>query len=421
MKAVLIGVKLDDIDIHDFDDEMEELKNLAYACDIECIDIIRQNLDKVNPQTYVGSGKIKEIKMILESLEADVIICNDELTPLQISNLSNEIDSLIYDRTYLILEIFKKRAQTKEAKIQVEIASLNYMLPRLVGLRKGLSRQRGAGGGLAHGKGAGESKLELDRRINKDRISALKTELKELTKIRKVQRQRRNNSNIATVCLVGYTNSGKSTLMNRLLLKCNKSSNKTVLEKDMLFATLETSSRKIEYEKGSFILTDTVGFIQKLPHNLVEAFKSTLEEIKECDLIIHVIDGSNSKNESQIKATNQVLVEIGVKDIPIIYAFNKIDKVNDYLYIPNEYSNAIRISALEDINIDRLLNMILDDVYPEYVQVMFEIPYGNEKVLFDIKNNSINVEIEYLESKMIIKCKTSEYISRKYKLYVKSS
>lgn len=419
MKAILVGVKLDNVNINDFEDEIIELKNLSEACDIEVIDSIKQNLEAFNPVTYIGSGKIDEIKMSIEANEADVVICNDELTPLQISKLSEKLEVQIYDRTYLILEIFKRRAKTKEAILQVEIASLSYLLPRLAGMRQGLSRQRGTGGGFAHGRGAGETKLELDRRINSDKISQLKKELKELEKVRRVQRERRKTSDLAKVCLVGYTNSGKSTLMNTFLELTKSKDEKKVLQKDMLFATLETSSRKIDYKNGSFILTDTVGFIEKLPHNLVEAFKSTLEEIKECDLIIHVVDGSNDKHLSQINATNKVLEELDVKDIPVIYAFNKIDKIDNYLYIPNEFPEAIRISALTGYNIEELLKLIFKKTYGEYEEVEMLIPYDMENDYYKIKSKSIIEETKYEENGIYVKCQINSEVKNKYGKYIK--
>ena len=315
----------------------------------------------------------------------------------------------------MILEIFKSRARTKEAIIQVEMASLSYMLPRLAGLRKGLSRQRGAGGGFAHGRGAGETKLELDRRITNDKIAALKNELKELAKKRKQQRIKRNSSIIKTVCLVGYTNSGKSSLMN-LLLKNSMTyqKEKEVLQKDMLFATLETSTRRINTMEGSFILTDTVGFIEKLPHMLIEAFKSTLEEIHDADLLVHVVDSSNSKFLDQIKATNNVLKELNVLDIPVIYAFNKIDKVDGYLYIPNEYPEAIKISVKENINISVLVNTVMKKLYSDYLDVTFTIPYEKQDVFYKLKDLVINQTVLYDDKNIILKCKASINIITKY-------
>lgn len=418
MKAILVGVKLDEVLQKDFDDEMEELKNLASACDIESIEIVKQTLPFVNSLTYVGKGKLEELKILINGLEPDVVICNDELTPLQISNISEELDILIYDRTYLILEIFKSRAKTREAIIQVEIAMLNYVLPRLVGLRQGLSRQRGSGGGFAHGKGAGESKLELDRRINKDKISVLKRELKELSKVRKTQRERRKKSTTPTVCLVGYTNSGKSTLMNKLLSLSKASADKKVFQKDMLFATLETSSRKMSFKSGSFVLTDTVGFIEKLPHHLVEAFKSTLEEIKEADLILHVVDGSNEKYLNQIQATNTVLEKLEVKEIPIVYVFNKIDKLDNYLYIPNEFPQAYRISAKNGTNVEYLVKEINKILYKDYLNVTLEIPYDKNEIVHEVYNIAIDVDIKYDRDKTIIKCKMDIVNVKKYNQYV---
>lgn len=418
MKALIVGVKLDSVLENKFNDEMEELKNLAIACDIEVVDSVMQALPEVNSKTYVGSGKVQEIKQFSEALECDVVIFNDELTPMQISNLDSAIEKLIYDRTYLILEIFKRRARTREAFLQVEAASLKYMLPRLAGLRKGLSRQRGAGGGFAHGRGAGETKLELDRRITNDKIATIEAELKELTKKRKQQRTKRNNSITKSVALVGYTNSGKSSLMNALLKYANNTNTqKEVMEKDMLFATLETRARKINTNNGSFILTDTVGFIEKLPHMLVEAFKSTLEEIKDSDLLIHVVDASNEKFIDQINATKHVLEELGVKDIPIIYAFNKIDKVNEYLYIPNEFTEALRISATKDININVLVKKILNTLYSDYGSVKYMIPYESQSDLYKIKEYAINPEIEYLDNGIIIKCRIPNAIKNKYEKY----
>ena len=415
MKALLVGVKLDNVLDNVFNEEMEELKNLTTACDIEVVETLTQELPSFNPKTYVGKGKVEEIKEISEALECDVVVFNDELTAVQISNLDAAIEKLIYDRTYLILEIFKRRARTKEAILQVELASLSYLLPRLVGLRTGLSRQRGAGGGYAHGRGAGETKLELDRRITNDKIAQIKKELKELASKRLQQRTKRNKSIIKTVALVGYTNSGKSSLMNAFLRNSTAVEEKNVMEKDMLFATLETSTRKVVTPSGSFLLTDTVGFISKLPHMLVEAFKSTLEEIKEADLLIHVVDSSNEKFLDQINITNKVLEEIGVKDIPVIYAFNKIDKVDGYLFIPKEYPNAIRISATKDININILIQDLINELYNDYQKCTFIIPYDKQNILYKIKEYAINGNVQYDDDKIIYDCSVPEYISEKYK------
>lgn len=419
MKAIIVGVKLDSVSDSKFDEEMLELKNLALSCDIEVLDMVKQELSEFHPKTYVGKGKVEEIKEFSEALECDVVIFNDELTPVQISNLDKLIEKLIYDRTYLILEIFKRRARTKEAILQVELASLSYLLPRLSDLRNGLSRQRGTGGGFAHGRGAGETKLELDRRITNDKIAQIKKELKELTSKRKQQRLKRNKSILKTVALVGYTNSGKSSLMNAFLRSVTTIDEKNVMEKDMLFATLETATRKIATPFGEFILTDTVGFIEKLPHMLVEAFKSTLEEITEADLLIHVVDASNEKFLDQIETTNKVLSEIGIKNIPIIYAFNKIDKVEEYLYIPKEYPEAIRISATKDININVLINKVISELYSDYDKRTFYIPYQNQNELYKIKEYAVNSVVSYDDEGINLECLVPKYISEKYDKYIK--
>lgn len=418
LKGIIVAVRLEDTNIDKFNQELEELKNLALACDIEIIDEVTQVLPSFNNKTYVGKGKVLEIKQIAEALEAEVVIFNDELSAEQISNLDNALEITIYDRTYLILEIFKKRAKTKEAIIQVEMASLSYLLPRLTGLRSGMSRQRGTGGGFAHGRGAGETKLELDRRITNDKIATLKNELKELAKKRKQQRIKRNNSITKTVCLVGYTNSGKSSLLNILLRNSNTyNKEKDVLQKDMLFATLQTATRRVDTILGSFILTDTVGFIEKLPHMLIEAFKSTLEEIKEADLLIHVVDASNPKYVDQINATNNVLKELKVENIPIIYAFNKIDKVDNYLYIPNDYPEALRISVKENINIDRLIDLIINKLYADYKEVTFAISYDKQNILYKLKNQVISSNVKYQEKEVLLQCKASSSVIEKYKEY----
>ena len=396
---------------------MKELKSLCEACNIEIVEEVTQNLDEQNIKTYIGKGKIEELKIAINATDADVIICNDELSPSQISNLQKILDVLVFDRTYVILEIFKRRAKTREAILQVDIASLKYMLPRLSGLREGFSRQRGAGG-MAHGKGKGETQLEIDRRNIASRISFLKKELQELTNNRQIQRKKRKDNNFKTVCLVGYTNSGKSTTLN-MLLQYSKDVKKEVFEKDMLFATLETSTRKIKLENNrQFLVTDTVGFVNKLPHDLVEAFKSTLEEIKECDLMIHVVDASNENFEDQIKSTNHVLDTIGVKDIPIIYAFNKIDKLDEYFYIPPTYENAIRISSKNNINIDNLLLEIQKTLFKTFKTTTFIIPYSKGEIINTLKEQADVLDINY-EEFIYVKASVNEHLYNLYKKYEK--
>ena len=415
-KVVIVGVRLEEVPINEFQDELEELKNLVSACNMECVDSVTQNLDRINKATYVGSGKVEEIKTAITAFDAEGVVFNDELTPSQISNLESILETAIYDRTFLILEIFKRRAKTKEAQLQVEIATLKYSLPRLAGLRKGLSRQRGAGGGFAHGRGAGETKLELDRRITDDKIHALERELLELKGQRKEQRVKRKKQNMKVVSLVGYTNSGKSSTLNSIIKYCNKNASlKEVMEKDMLFATLETSTRLVDLNGGSFLLTDTVGFVNKLPHDLVEAFKSTLEEVMESDLIIHVVDTNNPLFEKQIKVTNDVLSQIGVKNIPVIYAFNKVDLMTDYVYIPNTYHEEIRISAKEGININLLIEMISKELYKDYKEFKESISYSDMKLFYDLKKSAVNFKCEYTEGGINVSCLLSQQNFNKYK------
>lgn len=413
-KGLIVGVNINN---KSFETEMIELKELCEACEIEILDEVTQNLQEENTKTYVGKGKIEEIKTAILAKDIDVVICNDELSPAQISSLQEILDVLVFDRTYIILEIFKRRAKNREATLQVDIASLRYMMPRLSGLRSGFSRQRGAGG-AAHGKGKGETQLEIDRRNIGDRISLLKRELNELITNRQVQRQSRKENNMKTVCLIGYTNSGKSTTLNALLQK-STDVKKEVMEKDMLFATLETATRKIKLENNrTFLITDTVGFVNKLPHQLVEAFKSTLEEIKEADLLLHVVDSSNEQYLAQIETTNNVIKELGVKDIPIIYVFNKIDKVSDYFYIPPTFDKAIRISAKTAEGIDELITLIQKELYKGLLNKTFIIPYTKGNIINDLKENAEVLSIDYNDF-IIVNANVNEILYNKYKQYEK--
>ncbi|HHX00660.1 MAG TPA: GTPase HflX [Acholeplasmataceae bacterium] len=414
-KAILVAVNDQNLNLSE---EIEELKSLCYACGIEIIDEVIQNLDRPNPTTYVGKGKLEEVKIALNSHEVTLVITNDELSPAQISTLEKQLDCDVFDRTFIILEIFRRRAQTKEALLQVELAIHKYQLPRLVGSRKGLSRQRGTGGGFARGRGAGEMKLELERREIYDRMAFIKRELANLTKLRKQQRVKRKKNEMKTVALVGYTNSGKSSTLNGLL-KYSILPKKEVFEKDMLFATLETATRAIKTKNNlNFLLTDTVGFVNKLPHQLIEAFKSTLEEIKEAHLIVHVVDAANPKFEEQVKTTNQVLKEIGIKDIPMIYAFNKIDLVNGSFYIPPEYSNAITISATNDINLDKLLDFIEENLFKSYYEVEIKLPYEKSNLINTIRENAIIINYEETPECYLIKAKLPDYLFEQLKDYI---
>lgn len=416
-KAIIVAVNLNNSN-QDLNNELSELKSLCEACDIEISDTIIQNLPSVNPVAYVGKGKLEEIKRQIEQSDIHLIITNDELTPLQVANLQQELDAEIYDRTYIILEIFRSRARTKEAIMQVELASQKYMLPHLIGANRGLSRQRGVGGGgMARGRGLGEQKLELERRNIYDRVARINQELKDLADLRKQQRVSRKKNNMKIVSLVGYTNSGKSSTMNAMM-QYSVSLRKDVFEKDMLFATLETSTRLIKTEKNmQFLLIDTVGFINKLPHQLVEAFKSTLEEIKESDLIVHIVDSANPNFRKQIEVTNHVLEEIGVKDIPLIYAFNKIDLAGDYFCIPPEYPDALQISATKNISLDLLLKKIEEELFRDYSEVTLRIPFSEQALANTVRENAIIRKFAAVEDSYEIEAKVSAYLYSQVKKF----
>lgn len=418
-KAIIVGVNIMGT-TEDISQEMCELRSLCEACEIAVVSEVIQNLPSINPTTYVGKGKLEEIKTLIASLETNIVVFNDELTPSQIRTLEKFLEITIYDRTYIILEIFRRRARTKEAILQVEMATLNYLLPRLVGMREGLSRQRGIGSSSQHGRGGGETKLELDRRYIQKRISQIRSELKKLTSLRAVQRNLRKKRDIPVVSIVGYTNSGKSTLLNALL-SYSIEDKKEVFEKDMLFATLETATRKIKLpNQPEFLLTDTVGFVQKLPHHLVEAFKSTLEEITESDLILHVVDSSNERYPNQIKVTNQVLNEIGVKNIPVIYCFNKIDLIPEHFYVEPQYEQAIKISAKTKENLAELLNLIIEKIFPNHEVCTFLIPFNKGNLLEIIMKHNEVISTSFTNNETLITAKVPSYFKNKYFEYLQN-
>ena len=373
-RAVLVGVNVGNED--DFAYSMEELTNLAEACDVEVIGQVTQNLQRVNPSHYIGKGKIEEVAAYVQEIDANMVIFNDELSPSQIRNLEEDLDCKVIDRTILILDIFAQRAKTKEAQLQVEVAHLQYMMPRLIGLRESLGRQSGGVG--TKNKGVGEKKLELDRRKIEEQISVLNKDLEALVAQRQTRRKQRKKNEIPVVALVGYTNAGKSTTMNAMLEIYNGTEEKQVFEKDMLFATLETSVRNIDLpDNKSFLLTDTVGFVSKLPHHLVKAFRSTLEEVAEADLLIHVVDYANPNYEQLIDITNETLKKIGVENIPTIYAYNKSDMVD--VEIPKVQEDRVYLSAKKHVGIEELVEMIRSHIYKEYTKCEMLIPYDADR------------------------------------------
>lgn len=367
-RAVLVGLQRDE----DISYSMEELKGLAEAAGVEVLGQMIQNLERPNTATLIGKGKVEELAEMVKNMEADTVIFNDELTGMQLRNLEDAVGVRVIDRTILILDIFADRASSREGKLQVELAQLQYRMPRLTGFGKSLSR---LGGGIGT-RGPGEKKLETDRRHIEKRMYDIKSELAQIRNTRGVQRAKREKSEIPVVALVGYTNSGKSALMNRLLTITEKEE-KTVFEKNMLFATLDTQQRSVTLDTNhQFILVDTVGFVSRLPHSLVNAFKATLEEVAYADLLVHVVDASYENHDFHIEVTNKVLEEIGAGGKEKIMAFNKIDLVEEpSSVIPVPGTDNICISAKYDRNIDELIELIKSKIFKDMVRVQLLVPY----------------------------------------------
>jgi len=414
-KAILVGVNLRN-DKH-FEYSMEELTNLAEALNVEVVGVVTQNLERVTSSHYVGTGKIEEIKSFYDEAQANLVIFNDELSPSQIRNLERDLETKVIDRTMLILDIFGRRAKTREAQMQVELAQLQYMLPRLVGLHASLSRQGGGTGGGFKNRGAGETKLELDRRKIEDQISKIKKDLEQVKEQRETQRKQRRKNAVPVVSIVGYTNAGKSTIMNQLLAKIGQEDHKQVFEKDMLFATLETSVRYIELQdKKSFLLTDTVGFVSKLPHHLVKAFRSTLEEARDADLLLHVVDVSNAEHGFMMDVTNETLQAVGVEGIPTIYVYNKADLAN--VPYPVISGDNIWISAKQGNGLDELLQIIRQHIFSDYVTCQMLIPYEQGNVVSYLNEHATIFETAYEENGTLLKLEAKEADYAKYQHFV---
>lgn len=413
-RVLLVGV--DTGEDADFENSMKELAGLAEACMMQVAGVITQKLEMVNKALYIGSGKVAEVRQLAEEAEAETVIFDDALSPSQLRNLQQELDKEVLDRTSLILDIFSQRAKTREAKLQVETAKLQYMLPRLVGLHDALSRQGGASGSMSS-KGAGEKKIELDRRKIEHRIAELKKELEEVSAERETQRKRRIKSSVPRVSLVGYTNAGKSTLLNRLVDEYVKDESKRVFEKDMLFATLETSVRMIDTGiSRPFFLADTVGFIHKLPHGLIKAFRSTLDEVREADLLLHVIDFSDENYKQQIAVTEETLRDLGAGGIPVIYVYNKADLCMEG-ELPVVEGNRIYMSAKSGQGSCELVRMITDFLYADNQTASFLIPYDRGGVVSCLLENSRLISQEYVENGVLLVINCRKRDIEKYQQY----
>lgn len=351
-RVILVGVQLDDDE--DAESSLEELKELAKTAGAETVGKVIQPRDSFHPATYIGKGKLEEVRELIVKLDATGIICDDELSPAQLKNLEDELNTKVMDRTMVILDIFAAHATTSEGKIQVEMAQLKYRMTRLAGLGTTLSR---LGGGIGT-RGPGEKKIETDRRIIRDRVTKLSRQLKEVESHREVTRQQRSEDSVMTAAIVGYTNAGKSTLLNHL-------TNADVLSQDKLFATLDPTTRMLKLTNGEkILLTDTVGFIRKLPHNLIEAFKSTLEEAKYADIIIHVVDCSNPDMDRHIATVYETLQQLEVKDKTVITLFNKCDKLTEVPVLKDlKAKYTINISAYRRDGLDKL-----DEVLQEIIK-----------------------------------------------------
>ncbi|AUA28199.1 TPA: GTPase HflX [Clostridioides difficile] len=418
-KALLVGLNLttivkknDDIDTNE---SMEELKELTKAAGAEVVGSLIQNKHSVDAAYYIGKGKVEEIRAYSDSLDATLVIFNDELSGAQIRNIENVVGRKVIDRTTLILDIFAQRALSKEGKLQVELAQLKYRLPRLYGMGGEMSRT-GAGIGT---RGPGEQKLEIDKRHILNKAADIRRELKEVKKNRETQRVKRLKSNIPIVALVGYTNAGKSTLLNELI-KTHKDyeQEKEVFVKDMLFATLDVTLRKaLLPNKKEFLVVDTVGFVSKLPHDLVEAFKATLEEVQYANLILHVIDATNTSYELQKSTTEGVLKELGVNDKKHILVYNKVDKLELDIY-PKSQEDIVYISAKQGINMDKLLNMIEIALMENTYSVSLMLPYERGDIFSRIKDK-YNVEnFEYGESGITLDADLDEEDFNIYREYI---
>ncbi len=404
-RAILVGVKLKKDMTHEMEDSLAELEQLADTAGMNVIGEIVQTRESPNPTFFVGRGKIEELQVSIEELRADTVIFDEDLTPAQTRNIEGALDIVVVDRTGLILEIFKQRAQTREATLQVDLARLEYALPRLTRMWSHLSRQATGGGGRVGGamRGEGETQLQTDRRLIRREISKVKKSLQNVETQRRIRRHGRKE--MANVSLVGYTNAGKSTLFNQLTGENREA-------EDKLFATLDSTTRTIKLPSHHrILLSDTVGFIKKLPHHLVAAFKATLDEVAEADLLLHVVDVSHPQVESQIAAVNEVLDELGASEIPTLMVFNKIDCLENeavLCLLRSRYPESVNISARCGEGLSALRMELANRFAEDDVDVALALPYSEGKKLDFVYKHGEVLDVNYQSAAIVVKAKIPE-------------
>ncbi|MDV7740245.1 GTPase HflX [Leuconostoc mesenteroides] len=419
-KVFLVGLTTNQGNL---DYELEELANLAKANNLEPVETFTQKLERPNPSTYFGKGKVEELGEAVKTYDVDMIVVNDELTPSQIRNLEKTTDATVVDRTGLILEIFAQRAQTKVAKLQVQLARLQYQLPRLrTSMSISLDQQTGTGGAGFTSRGSGETKLEQSRQRITSQMVHVRQELADLDKSENTRSMQRHANNLPNVALVGYTNAGKSTLMNRLLMRfgvgADNDDSKQVFEKDMLFATLNTTVRQLTLpDKRQFLLSDTVGFVSKLPHNLVAAFKSTLQEAANADLILHVVDVSDEHYKAMMETTEKTLTEIGVTGKPVITVYNKADRT-ELQYPDISGDNVITLSALDTNSQDALIDLIVKHIFNDSEIVTLHIPFDKGNIVAQLAAKHKFIEEQYDETGSWLTIELSEVERNFFQQYI---
>jgi len=405
-RVILVGVAMQRQE-EETKASIEELEDLAKTAGAKTVGIMIQNRDKIHPGTYIGKGKIEEVREALYDLGATGIICDDELSPVQLRNLERELGTKVIDRTILILDIFARHAHTKEGKLQVELAQLRYTLTRLTGLGESLSK---LGGGIGT-RGPGEKKLEMDRRHIRDRISILKAELVELQKHRDLLREGRKKLGKPMIAIVGYTNAGKSTILNQL-------TDAGVLQEDKLFATLDPTTRNLSLPEGKeILLTDTVGFVRKLPHHLIQAFKSTLEEAAYADILLHVVDSSSPQAHRHMEVVYETLYKLGAGEKPVLTIFNKIDKEGSDPSLKDLRAfKTINMSAINGVGFDQMLRLLEEKLQEDKVLIKTTIPYDQGSTLQAIRIYGQILKESYENDGTYIEAYVDHFLLNKYKL-----